>query len=159
MARKLEVEIVGDDRSLQRALGRAGKSTDSFGGKVGRMGKTAGIAAGVGGLAAVTLAAHDVIGDMIDAQKATNQTNAVLKSTGGVARVTSKQVQDLAQSIAMKTGVDDAQIQSGENMLLTFTNIRNELGKGNDIFTQATKTVTGKYGGRPAGAPTRGEAG
>ena len=29
-------------------------------------------------------------------------------------------------------------IASGENLLLTFTNIRNEAGKGNDIFNQAT---------------------
>ena len=29
-------------------------------------------------------------------------------------------------------------IQSGANVLLTFTNIRNEVGRGNDIFNQAT---------------------
>ncbi|MEO7836977.1 MAG: hypothetical protein ABIS21_04990, partial [Acidimicrobiales bacterium] len=29
----------------------------------------------------------------------------------------------------------------GANMLLTFTNIRNTAGKGNDVFTQATKTL------------------
>jgi hypothetical protein len=37
--------------------------------------------------------------------------------------------------------VDDEAIQAGENMLLTFTNVRNEVGKGNDIFNQATRTV------------------
>jgi hypothetical protein len=40
-----------------------------------------------------------------------------------------------------KTGIDDEAIKSGENMLLTFTNVRNEAGKNNDIFTQATKVT------------------
>ena len=40
-----------------------------------------------------------------------------------------------------KSGIDDEAIQSGENLLLTFTNIRNEAGKGNDIFNQATKAT------------------
>lgn len=36
MARRLEVSIVGDSRSLERALGRSGDATDSFGRKIGR---------------------------------------------------------------------------------------------------------------------------
>ena len=40
-----------------------------------------------------------------------------------------------------KSGVDDEAIQSGENLLLTFTNIRNEAGKGNDVFDQTTKAA------------------
>jgi hypothetical protein len=40
-----------------------------------------------------------------------------------------------------KIGVDDEAIQAGENLLLTFTNVRNEVGKGNDIFNRATRTV------------------
>jgi hypothetical protein len=40
-----------------------------------------------------------------------------------------------------KSGVDDEAIKSSENLLLTFTNIRNETGKNNDIFNQATKAT------------------
>ena len=36
------------------------------------------------------------------------------------------------------SGVDDELIASAENVLLTFTNIRNVVGEGNDIFDQAT---------------------
>lgn len=71
--------------------------------------------------------------------KATGQTQAVIKSTGGAANVTAQEVGKLANALSLKTGVDDEVIQSGENVLLTFRNIRNEAGKGNDIFTQATK--------------------
>ena len=73
-----------------------------------------------------------------EAQKVGALTNAVIKSTGGVANVTAKDVDRLATSISNKTGVDDEASASGQNMLLTFTNVRNEVGKGNDIFNQAT---------------------
>jgi phage-related protein len=35
-------------------------------------------------------------------------------------------------------GIDDEVIQSGENLLLTFGNVKNGLGKGNDVFNQTT---------------------
>ena len=76
---------------------------------------------------------------MGEAQKVSAQTRAVLKSTGKAAKVSAKQVDQLAEALMTKSGVDDEVIKSGENMLLTFTNIRNEVGKGNKIFTQATK--------------------
>jgi hypothetical protein len=65
-----------------------------------------------------------------------------LKSTSHAAKVSAKDVESLATAISNKTGIDDEAIQSGENLLLTFTNIRNEVGKGNDIFSQATMTIT-----------------
>ena len=142
MARKLEVEIVGDARSLNRALGSAETSTKGLGNKFGQLAKTAKFVGGAAAIGAVSFAVKDVIGDMIEGQRVTAQTNAVLRSTGKVANVTSKGVQGLATSIAMKSGIDDEAIQSGENLLLTFTNIRNEAGKGNDIFNQATKVTT-----------------
>jgi len=66
------------------------------------------------------------------------QTGAVIKSTGGAAHVTAGQVAELADALSVKAGVDDEVIQAGENMLLTFKNIRNEAGAQNDIFTQAS---------------------
>jgi hypothetical protein len=74
-------------------------------------------------------------------EEAKNQTEAVITSTGGAAKVTAEQVRALAESLEDLTTVDDKAIQAGENMLLTFTNIRNEVGEGNDIFNQATKTL------------------
>jgi phage-related protein len=47
-------------------------------------------------------------------------------------------VANLAEKLSLKAGVDDEVIQSGQNVLLTFTKIRNEVGKGNDIFDQAS---------------------
>jgi hypothetical protein len=53
-----------------------------------------------------------------------------------------KQVGNLATAISNKVGIDDEAIQSGQNLLLTFKNIRNEAGKGNDIFNQTTSIMT-----------------
>lgn len=65
-------------------------------------------------------------------------TNAAIKSTGAAAGVSAEEIGKLAEQQAVLTGIDRASIQSGENVLLRFTKIRNELGKGNDIFRQAT---------------------
>lgn len=65
------------------------------------------------------------------------QTNAVIESTGGVANVTAGSLTDLADQLAAVAGVDDELVQSAGNVLLTFTNVRNELGEGNDVFDQA----------------------
>jgi hypothetical protein len=78
------------------------------------------------------------IGEATEAQVTSAKTAAVLKSTGGVAKVSAKDVDTLANSLSLKAGVDDELIASGENVLLTFTKVRNEAGKGNDIFNQGT---------------------
>lgn len=78
-------------------------------------------------------------------------TENVIKSTGQAAGVTAKQVGDLATAISNKTGADDEAIQSGSNMLLTFTRVRDVVGKNNDIFTQATKAVVDMSAGLNSG--------
>ena len=145
MARKIEIEITGDTKSLSHALGKAAGDTDRFGSSMGKLGSVVkglafgAAAAGIGGLAA-TLAIGSK--EWAEHAKVAAQTEAVLKSTGGAAGVTQKSVEGLAGALLAKTGIDDEAIQSGENLLLTFTNIRNEVGKGNDIFTQSTKVMT-----------------
>lgn len=71
----------------------------------------------------------------MDAEKIQAQLNAVLESTGGIAGVTAEQVNSLADSLSQVTPFEDEAIISGENMLLTFTNI------GKDVFPQATETI------------------
>lgn len=140
--RKLIVEITGDTRGLERALGRAGRQTDTMGKRLGGLGKTAAIAAGGAGIGALTLALTRGFDELKESQRVTAQTNAVLKSTGGVANVTAKHVDDLATKIMRYSGIDDEAVKSTENLLLGMTNIRNEVGKGNDIFDRATKVIT-----------------
>ena len=103
---------------------------------------------GLGGLfagAMAGIAVKDFIGDALgearESQKVGALTASIIKSTGGAAKVTADQVGALAESISRKTGKDDEAIQTGANLLLTFKNVRNEAGKGNDVFNQATQAA------------------
>ena len=145
--RKLTVTISGDARGLNRALG----DVRSFGGKfssgMGRVGRTGALAfggaltAGVGG---AMVALGTGFNGLVRIEKINAQTAAAIKSTGGAAGVSAKEVEALAGQIEGLTGIEAESIQEGQNLLLTFTGIRNEAGKGNDIFDQATKTQIGR---------------
>lgn len=122
---------------LPKAAGDTGKQAGSSFGST--FAKAAG---GLLAASAVVSFFHGVLDEALESQKVGAQTTAVLKSTGGAAGITAGQIGNLATSISNKIGVDDEAIQSNENLLLTFTNVRNEVGKGNDIFNQATQTIS-----------------
>lgn len=98
-----------------------------------------GILAGVGlGLGGVRIFG-DIISEAQEAVKVTKITEQLIRSTGGAAQLTAGKVGDLAERMSDYAAVDDEVIQSGENVLLTFRKVRNEIGEGNDIFSRATK--------------------
>lgn len=143
--KELRIKYVGDASGLSRTLSgidrmhsSLGSRVKSLAGSIGRGLLSIGKAAGVG-LAAIGGFAIKAAGE---AQQVGAQTEAVLESTGGAAGVTAKQVNDLATSIQGYSGISDEAIASGSNLLLTFTRIRNEAGKGNDVFDQATRIAT-----------------
>lgn len=109
-----------------------------------------GLKVAIGGLATLATGAAYAFGKFEESENVMQQTNAVIKSTGGIANVTAKDVDKLSSSLSKKTGVDDEVIASGENMLLTFKNIRNETGANNDIFTQTTKATLDMAAGMAA---------
>jgi hypothetical protein len=97
-----------------------------------------GLAAAATAFTALAAGAAFAFGKFEEAENVLQQTGAVIKSTGGAAHVTADQVAELSDALSTKAGVDDEVIQAGENMLLTFKNIRNEAGAQNDIFNQAS---------------------
>lgn len=143
----LAVSTRGLGRDVSRELGGMERQAVGTGKRMGST-LTAGIGGSfkaLGGMVAA-LGVADFLGGAIaearESQKVGALTAQVIKSTGGAAKVTAGQVSDLAQAISNKTGIDDEAIQSSQNMLLTFTNVQNKVGKGNDIFNQATQTIT-----------------
>lgn len=76
-----------------------------------------------------------------ESQKVGAQTTQVIKSTGGAAKVTAEEVGDLATRLSNKTAVDDEQVQSSTNLLLTFKRVRNEVGEGAKILDRATEAA------------------
>lgn len=69
------------------------------------------------------------------------KTNAVIASTGGVAGISAEQIRKQAAALEQMSAVDENVIQNGENVIATFTQIRNVAGEGNDIFNQTTKAA------------------
>jgi hypothetical protein len=127
---KRALNDTGDD--LDKLASRGKSSSSSFTSSLGKM------AAGAVSVAVVGDAIKDAWQAAEEAAKIARETARVIETTGAAAWISARQVADLAGAISDKTGVDDEAIQSGENLLLTFTNIKNEVGEGNDIFTQAT---------------------
>jgi len=141
--RELSFDIFAVDRA-SKVLDHVGNKVEHMGSRFGKAGEFAALGLATistVGMAAVIGATMEGIKSAADYQKITSQTGAVLKSTGGAAKVTAKQVQELAQSIEHNSTFSDEAVQSGENLLLTFTNIRNGAGKNNDIFNQSTKAL------------------
>lgn len=156
--RSVEDQQANAHKTATAALGRetemSGRASLSF----GRLGASirggVGLAVGAAGIGGLVTALQGFYGEAVEAQKTGAQTAAVIKSTGGAAGVTATQVGDLATAISLKAGVDDEAIQSGENLLLTFTNVRNETGKGRDIFNRATQAIVDMTAGMNNGTIT-----
>lgn len=131
----------GGTRAIEKELGGVGATAGKTAGKGfgSAFGKAASLAVPLLAGAAILGQVKDVFAAASESRKIAALTEQVIKTTGGAAKLTADQVADLSGALAKKTGVDDEVIQSGANLLLTFKNVRNEAGKGNDIFTQTTE--------------------
>lgn len=123
-------KLDGAGQRTQFALGSLNKGAGALGAQMAKFGAiTAGVVGVVGGT--LVRAAYE-------SQKVMKQTEAIIAATGGAAGLTAKEVSDLAETLSNKTGIDDEAIQTSMNLLLTFKQVRNEVGKGNDIFNRAS---------------------
>src|SRR5262245_54832093 len=126
MGKLLSYTLVGHDRLTPVVNRASGNVSRSSGQMSAAFAKTAAVMAGMamtlGPLLAKSITAAQHSNDVMA------QTAAVLKSTGNTAHTSMKQIADLTSALMNKTAVDDEAIRSGANMLLTFTNIRNEAG-------------------------------
>lgn len=123
-----------DDKKLHSGLDKADSKLKALGSGIVDVGKkiAIGLAGATAGAVAFGVASVKAYSE---AQDTIEQTNAVIKSTGGAAGVTAGKVTELATALQKTTKFGDEEIRSAENMLLTFTNI------GKDVFPDATKTV------------------
>ena len=164
-----ELNRVGDqaDRAGRKArLGAVGMLSFGKAGRVAGRAAVYGVGAATAGVvgAGIVLAklSKDSIGEAREAQKVGAITRREIKATGGVANISARQVGRLTSAISRKVGIDDEAIQSGANLLLTFKNVHNEVGRGNDIFGQATRAAVdlsaGGYGSIESASKMLGKA-
>ena len=120
--------LQGIDRTISNIGANAGRGLRNLGTNLAK--------AGV--IAAGALAGGVILGtrSLEELERVTNLTEGVIESTGGAAGVTAEQVRKMAQELEALTTADDKAIQSGQNMLLTFTGI------GSDVFPAASKAMT-----------------
>lgn len=144
-----EIEQIGTKGSVAAAgLGTSLGGLQSKLAETGIVGKAASGAIGVGlglvGFQAIQMGVQFVSG-MFSAERAQAsldaQTNAVIASTKDASTVTLDWAKSYAEQLSETTGASEEVVQSSENMLMTFTQIQNKVGAGNDIFNQATSTV------------------
>lgn len=130
---------VGDQaEKTGKRIEDAGKKGGGFGSSIsGAMKAAAGAIAAAG----IGRAFVGFVQDAQESAKIARLTEAAIRSTGGAAGITADQIGDLATALSNKSGVDDELIQSSNNVLLTFTKVRNEAGKGNDIFNQGAEAA------------------
>lgn len=133
----------GLGKDVQKQFGAIESSASQTGKRSGGLfsGAFKGAIGILGGLAVVGKVAdflRDANAEARESQKVNAITANAIKKTGGAAKVTAEQVGDLATAISNKTGIDDEAIQQSANLLLTFKNVRNEVGKGANIFDRAT---------------------
>lgn len=134
---KVELDVSGVTKSVTSAQGSLGTLDKSLGGAAGSIGRLGTVAGTAGALissafvGAITLS----INEAMVAEKVMAQTEAVVKSTGGAAGLTAQDIQSMASSLeGMTTFADDA-IQSMENILLTFPEIKG------DTFRDASAAI------------------
>lgn len=144
-ARTFTIRIVGDAKDAQRALKGIGVSAKGLSGSLAPatlgLGKLFGAAAGVVGFTAITRGISNMVSAAYESQKVLKQTEAIVKATGFAAGMTATDVASLADALSKKVGMDDEAIQTSLNLLLTFKQVRNELGEGNDVFDRAAQAA------------------
>jgi phage-related protein len=106
----------------------------NIGGNAKKAFKTISVAALAGGTA-VAAGLGLALREAAMTEEIINELNQVIESTGGIAGVTSREAQDLAKSFQEVTKFSDEVVMRGETLLLTFTNI-NE-----DVFPRTVETM------------------
>jgi hypothetical protein len=69
------------------------------------------------------------------------QTAQTITSMGNAANVSAAEVEALSGRLETLTATEAESIQEGANLLLTFGNISNQMGEGNDIFNRTTEIM------------------
>jgi hypothetical protein len=137
---KLVASLEMQTDKFTKPLAGANTSLDNFArkaGTIGRVGEQVGRGLqstatnlsriGIVGAGLLTAAVTNGVRELERLESATAQTNAVLQSTQGVSGQTAESIRNLAEKYeGLNATIDDKVIQSGENLLLTFTSIRKD---------------------------------
>ena len=144
--------------TANRALGKLDTQLNNTESRAYRAGQQIGTgikraaALGAVGIGILAVNVKQGLDSLVALEQQTTQTNAVIKSTGGVAGVTAAQVRALAEEFeSMNATIGDEVIQSAENLLLGFTNVNKKAFKPALLAILDINTRLGKGPGGLAG--------
>lgn len=137
--RTVKVRFTGDESDLRRSTNAAGRDLEQMQHQVGRINQAA-MVASAAVLAGIGIFVQQGAASLMNIERLNAQTTQAIKSTQAAWTDTSHIV-NYAEQIEKLTGIEHENVQEGQNLLLTFTNIRNRVGAGNDIFDQATSIL------------------
>lgn len=120
MARKLEVEIIGDSRSLERAFGRSASAAGGFGSKVKSAGKVAGLAA-AGGIAALGVGLKKSLDAAKEAEVSQKKLQAQLKALGISYKEHGGIIDDTLRKQSQLSAFDDEELSDSFTQLVRAT--------------------------------------
>jgi hypothetical protein len=105
-SRKIEVQIVGDTKDLEKSFNKAGKSADSFGKKMGGMAKTGAIGAAVGGIALLGKGLFDSVKAAQEAEKAETRFQGAMEAVNATAKQRTA-AQEAINKVSRQAALDD----------------------------------------------------
>jgi hypothetical protein len=119
-----------------KGLRQANASFAKLQGSVGSLGRNFAVAGAAIAAAGAVIAKN--VQSLARIERINAQTAQTITSMGNASNISAKEVESLAGSLEALTATEAETIQEGANLLLTFRNIANQAGAGNDIFTQTT---------------------
>lgn len=131
------VSVIGADQA-KSALSGVGTAADSTGNILKKsLGTALGVAAGVGAVAigGLTAVLVDSTKVAMQHQSVMAQTAQALKSTKDASGETAASISNMSEALSKTTMFSEDTIQSGQNLLLTFTGI------GKQVFPQTTQAM------------------
>jgi hypothetical protein len=134
----LGAKLVADANQYISDMQKAGQATDGTQSSIQGLGAQA--VGATAGIAVLTKAAQEVGKYLIAAEQAADAFNmtqakqdAILKATGGDAGVTANELKQLTDELSREDGVTKEVVMDSESMMLTFTNI------SDNVFPRAVK--------------------
>ena len=130
-SQSLQVNIIGENKSLKRALGDSEKRMSRFGGAAGKIGKGlkvagAGAAIGVG---AVVVVLGKAAKAAMEAEKSATRMNTQLSALGKNTPAVKKNIDATVTSMAAMSGFDDEDLQDAFTRIVRSTgNVKTALG-------------------------------
>lgn len=137
MAGPIRISVLANASQANRTLQDTASRTQKIGSSFRKMAIPATLALG-----AIVKVGKDALDSVARIERINAQTSTVIQSTGRAAGVSAKHVENFTGKLEGLTATEAESIQEGANVLLTFTNIRNGVGKTNKIFDKSVRVVT-----------------